>query len=435
MNATFLCLVSALTAPPADPAIPSVSSPSPRFERVVRAQSPDPFYQSMPVYAQGPTLGGPVQPGIPLQTAPPPTFSPGMVVPDGGIPGGSPVPNYAPVLPPSQPSAPFSTDPFTSDPFMGGSENVVPLTQVSDPPGLLPVSYSINGLQPYRFGVTHRLNFGMLPVMDTERDKNYGSQLGNLGIFEFDYAGEYTFPIFDRSIFSYTFQYGLRSWNGPNNASPINAGNLYQNAIDLPGSLHHFGTDFELTTPVDNPVVYQVGFNPSINTDFNSSLSSTAWNLDARAVMFHRVSPQTTLVGGVLYWDRVDDIILPYIGVIRRPSPRREYILVFPNPRISFLISDGGGIAKWAYLRGEYHVESYQIQRQPIRFAGVDHPYNDQIQYRDWRVLGGLRTVNPYGVSAFFEAGVVFSREVQFLRGTPAFDVNPGFIGRAGLQF
>ena len=244
------------------------------------------------------------------------------------------MPSYAPVLPPSQSSAPF-----TSDPFLGGSETVVPLTQFSEPPGLLPVSYSINGLQPYRFGVTHRLNFGLLPVVDTKRDNNFGSQLGNLGIFEFDYAGEYTFPIFDRSIFSYTFQYGLRSWNGPNNASPINPflpNNLFRNAIDLPGSLHHFGTDFEFTTPLDNPVIYQVGFNPSINTDFNSSLSNKAWNLDARAVMFHRVSPQTTLVGGILYWDRVDDIILPYIGVIRRPSPRREYVLVFPEPADQF---------------------------------------------------------------------------------------------------
>ena len=432
VNASVLCLVSVLTAPPTGPAASTVYTSSPQFERVIRAQTPQPFYQSPPIYAQGPTFGAPVQPGVPIQTAPP-IAQPGMVIPNGGgipvgPPVGTPVPGYPPVLPPL--SSP------TIDPFLGGSGAVLPLAAYSEPPGLLPVSYSMNGLHPYRFGVTHRLDFGLIPEQSTKRDPSL-RQLGNMGVFEFDYESEYTTPIFDRSVFSYTFQYGLRSWNGPNNASPIIPaipGNAFINAIDLPGNVHRFGGDFELTTPLDYPVVFQAGFNPSINSDFENGLSSRAWNFDARGVVFHRVSPRTTLVGGVLYWDRVDDVLLPYIGVIRRPTPRREYVLVFPHPRISFMIGDAGGIAKWLYVRGEYHVESYQIERRPL-IGNPGGQFRDQIELRDWRVLGGIRTVNPYGVSAFFEAGAVFGREVEFLEGTTDFDISSGFIARAGLHF
>jgi hypothetical protein len=400
-----------------------VYSPSPQFERVIRAQSPDTFYQSPPVFAQGPTFAPPGQFGAPIEN--PPAF----VAPDtGGYPVGPPVdgsvPNYAPVLPPAQPFGSYS-----GDPFLGGS-SVVPFSEIAEPPGTLPVSLSIDGLHPYRFGITHRLDFGLIPQQDTERNGNLG-QLGDMGIFEFDYESEYTWPVFDRSVFSYTFQYGLRTWDGPSNAGP--PGTVFTNAIDLPGSVNRFGSDFELTTSLDCPLIFQAGFTPSINSDFEQNLTSKAWNFDGRAVFFHRVSPRTTLVGGVMYWDRVDDIVLPYIGVIRKPSPTREYELVFPYPRISFLMGDGGGIAKWWYVRGEYHVESYEITREPL--TGGGGPYQDQIQLRDWRVLSGIRTVNPYGVSAFVEAGAIFSREVEFLRATPDFDITSGFIARAGLHF
>ena len=427
MNASVLCLVSVLTAPPAGQAVPTLYTPSPQFERVIRAQSQELFYQTPPVYAQGPNFA-PTQPGVPMQPGVPYQSAPTFVSPDGGgIPVGppvvSPVPEYSPVLPPTQPFGSMSVDPF-----LGGSA-VVPLTEYADPPGLLPVSYSLTGLHPYRFGITHRLDFGWLPEEDTKRDPSL-SQLGDMGIFEFDYESEYTTPIFDRSVFSYTFQYGLRSWDGPFNADP--PAPVFFNSIDLPGSVHHFGTDLELTTPVDNPVIFQAGFNPSINTDFESDLTNKAWNMDARGVVFNRVSPRTTLVGGILYWDRVDDILLPYVGVIRKPSPNREYHLVFPHPRISFMVDDCNGVAKWVYVRGEYHVESYQIERQPLGGTGS---HSDQIELRDWRVLGGIRTVNPYGVSAFIEAGAVFGREVEFLEGTPAYDIDSGFIARAGLHF
>lgn len=436
MNASILCLVSVLAAPPTNSTVPSVYSPSPAFEYVVRGQSPEPFYPSPPMSAQGPTF---VQPGAPIQTGPPtaipsgPAIPNGTVVPNGavipdagGIPVGPPggAPTYAPVLPPSSPGVPLH-----GDPFLGGP--VAPLMDCADPPGTLPVSYSNDGFHPYRFGITHRLDFGLLPEQDTSRSPQL-SQLGDMGIFEFDYENEYTTPIFDRSIFSHTFQYGLRTWDGPQNADA--PGTVFNNAIDLPGNVHRFGSDFELTTPLDYPLVFQAGFNPSINTDFESSLSSKAWNLDARAVFFHRVSPRTTLVGGALYWDRVDDVVLPYVGVIHKPNPRREYVLVFPQPRVSFLLNDFGGLQKWLYFRGEYHVESYQVERQPLTGSPTG-AFEDQIEIRDWRVLGGIRTVNPYGVSAFLEAGAVFGREVEFLRGTPGYDISSGFIARAGLHF
>ena len=50
-------------------------------------------------------------------------------------------------------------------------------------------------------------------------------------------------------------------------------------------------------------------------------------------------------------------------------------------------------------------------------------------------MLAGFRTVNPYGVSTFIEAGAILGREVEFLNGSRDFDIDSGFIARASLHF
>ena len=50
-----------------------------------------------------------------------------------------------------------------------------------------------------------------------------------------------------------------------------------------------------------------------------------------RAVAFYRTSPQWTWVGGVVYWDRVNDRVLPYAGAIWIPNDHTELRLLFPE--------------------------------------------------------------------------------------------------------
>ena len=58
----------------------------------------------------------------------------------------------------------------------------------------------------------------------------------------------------------------------------------------------------------------------------------------------------------------------------------------------------------------------------------------DQVQFTDWRLMGGFRFEAGW-LTTFIEAGGVFGREVEFRRNGEDFDVDPGFIMRAGFRY
>jgi hypothetical protein len=130
---------------------------------------------------------------------------------------------------------------------------------------------------------------------------------------------------------------------------------------------------------------------------------------------------------GALYWDRVDDIVLPYAGIVWTPSDYLEFRLLFPKPRVSLFLGAPSGVATWAYVSGEYHVESYEIELSPPGSR-------DQVQFEDWRVLGGLRFESGW-LTSFIEAGWVFDRDVEFRSQGTDFDIDTGFIGRVGFRY
>src|SRR5690606_30247483 len=149
-------------------------------------------------------------------------------------------------------------------------------------------------------------------------------------------------------IFAFTQEFGVRWWDGPSTSPAFPT-------ITLPGQVYHVGWDFALSTPPNGPWVVEFGFNPSINSDFEQELSSRGVNYVARVVGLYRASPYLSLVLGVQYWDRVDDLFVPNAGVIWTPDDRWEWRLVFPDPRVSFFVGNEAGYAKWLYVRGEYH--------------------------------------------------------------------------------
>jgi hypothetical protein len=302
--------------------------------------------------------------------------------------------------------APLGANPWSSDPTQfapGGSPTS----------GL--VSWGINGPEPYHFGLASRYDFGFLPKEPTENG------LGQLGIFELDAEWKYTTPSVYQNIFSFAQQFGLRAYDGPLSAPGLTTA--------LPGEVYRIGWDFEYATPVSNygPWYAQFGFNPSINSDFKGSLSSDAWNLDSRGLLYYRQSPQLTYVLGAAFWDRVDDRVVPYAGFIYTPGDRWEYRLVFPQPSISYYAGSLWGFHEWFYVRGEWHIEAYEIQ---LETTGQ----RERVEIEDWRVLIGNRKTNGLFM-LFVEAGWVFGRNVSYERGTPGFDVSSGFIVRTGLTY
>jgi hypothetical protein len=277
-------------------------------------------------------------------------------------------------------------------------------------------SFGVNGPQPYKFGWTSRYDLALMPKAETDGPLNFGQ----MGIFEFNSEWEYTTtldPVWPGWIFSHTPQFGLRTWDGPpTGTSP-----------GLPGNVFRFGWDLELATPAAGGWSMQLGFTPAIASDFEQDLSSKAWNLDGRGILFYQYAPELMLAFGAAYWDRVNDRVVPYAGFVWMPNDRWEYRILFPQPRISYFLGNHDGFAKWVYVSGEYHVEAYEIELEPVGTR-------EQIELEDWRLMLGLR-MEQFGVTAFVEGGWVFGRDVDFLYGTPGFDITSGFLGRIGLRY
>lgn len=328
----------------------------------------------------------------------------------------------APTYPPSGGTPPVMTDPFlggggTQFPTPPAGGNAAPAPYGYDPFAPAPpagYTFGLNGPQPVRYGWEGRYDFGILPGEGTSNP-----DVGSLAVFEADFEKELTTPIGGGYAFGFAPQFNYRSWEGPLGVPGGNAG--------LPPGAYRFGLGLKLLTPSYGPWQFEAGFTPSVGTDFED-VSSDAVMFDGHAVAFFRTSPQFMWAIGAAYWDRVDEIILPYAGVVWTPNDYWEFRLLFPKPRVSWFAGAPMGVPTWLYVAGEYHVEAYEVNVDPINRS-------TRVQLEDIRVVGGARA--EFGsVTGFLEAGWVFERDVDFEAafGTD-FEVDGGFIARAGFRY
>lgn len=279
------------------------------------------------------------------------------------------------------------------------------LYQPNPPPSLTPI-YGSNSPHPYRYGWTPKMDMAYLPSSHTSPDN------GNFSDFEFDSELVYSTPIGPDLVFTASPQFDYRHWNATS---------------AFKYDLYRFGLNLQLGTPQSvGSWGYQLTFNPSVNTDFSSSLANESVNLDANGMIFYSHDPSLLFVVGVGYLDRVHDIIIPYAGVIYKPDDLWEFRLLFPQGRISRYIGDFWWGSHWLYLQWEFHVDSFQVSTPTAA--------HNQIQYEDYRLTFGLRS-DHVGFTKYIEAGYVFGRSVDYKYVLPGFDVNNGFIVRGGIRF
>jgi hypothetical protein len=374
---------------------PPLWKPAANFDEVViRAQNGSPFYEEL-----GPADGGGGVPQYPYSGGAPAFSTP------GAVPGNPPALGGAPY---AAPSGGFGPAPAQYDPFVG------------PPPGAAPpgaggqiVVPGVTGAEPYRFGPTARFDFGYITPADA--DNGYGS----LHVFEFDSDLPIVSPQPNGDVFTFTPQFDMRQFSGPSSPPGMPG---------FPNDLYRFGWDFEYA--LLNPTGRWsgvIGFNPSINTDFERPLSMTSVNWDGRAVAFYQASPTLKVALGVLYYDRVTDRLLPYAGVIVTPSDRLELRLVFPEPRIEYFLGHSFlGKPTWVYARGEYHIEAWEVE--------VPAGRHNQLQVEDYRFLIGARKDQGWG-QTFLEAGYVFNRSARYASGAPGFNMGDAWIFRGGVRF
>ena len=383
MSASFLCLAAALSAAQLAPGSwQPIYTPTTGFSTA--AGSVGPVYDPPPTFASSPVLRTAPQS---YETVYPPAQPGGVAGSDGFLmPMVQPAPSASPFVP--QPGLVSAYGPGPAGPYGG------------------------NGPQPYRYGWSSRYEFEFLPKVGTTRPN------GNFGSFGFDAAWKNVLPIrwwTEPKILSFTQTFGLRQWDGPTGAS------------GLPGNVFYFGWDVELAKVDRGPWSFVAAFAPSINSDLQNSLTRRAIHYDGRAIAYYRASPQVLLAMGLGFWDRVNDRLIPYAGVVFTPDDRWEIRALFPKSRLSYFVGNVWGFSTWLYTRGEFHVESYEIDREPV---GIQ----DQIEMSDWRVLVGARGDNGWS-TGFLEFGFVFDRQVTFQSSFPSFDISADFLIRMGLQF
>lgn len=390
VTTSFMFLLAAVLPGPIDstPPTPFEEALTEESAWVARGQSPSDYGSPYFTDPSGVSHIGYSTPAIPIQ-------QPGVVQP---YQGGSPYMN------PGVPAYPNAIqDPFSQ----GGMDPYANPMQGYQMRG-------INGPQPVRYGWSQRFDVSYMPG-----ETAYPPAAGNFEIFGIDWQMIHTKPIGTNWTWAIGPQFSYRSWKGPIDPP--------MSDTDLPGSAYRFGLDMMLRSPTVNGWTFELGFDPSIASDFRSSIDSNSFLYDAHGVAFVQLNPKWTLALGVLYWDRVDDIILPYAGAIWTPNDIWELRIIFPKPRISVFLGTPMGIPTWAYVGAEYHVEAYQIK--PKNF-----PDDTRVQLADWRVAGGLKWETGW-LTSFAEAGYIFDRKVEYARYGDNFSVKDGFMARMGFRY
>ncbi len=390
-------------------------------ETVFRGQSPDA------------DAGVPIPPdaGVtpnPMPSAAPPTSAPSMIMEPYTTDGIVSSPDMSmPVYQESTTwnafSPPVTPDPFLTQPGYGVQPGpYAPYQPYGQPGGYqqpgIPQQgmsvYGANGAQPYRFGWSNRVDVSWIPGAGLSAPA--GGATGDMDIFGVDYDLAYSSPFAAGWILNWTNQFAYRNWKGPG-------------GINLPSDLFRFGIDLELETPQAGPVGWSFGITPSINTDFNSSVGGEGFQLDGRGIMFFQLDQYWTLGLGAQYWDRVDDMIIPWAGLIYRDD-YWEWQMMYPEARVSLFLGNEAMWSKWLYVRGEYHVESYGTE---IDYGGLTSEAQTQIE--DYRILIGLKMDSGY-YQWFMEGGWVLDRNVSFSSAAvPGYELDTAFIGQIGLRF
>lgn len=303
--------------------------------------------------------------------------------------------------------------PTYSDPFVGGPGGA-PYAPYSGAAGVAPYGAGgfstpgANGPAPYRMGWHTDLDIEWMP------ETSASGAGGNFEQFGVDYDLGYTGPFMPGWMMTWTNQFRLRNWDGPGGGA------------GLPGKAFRFGWDFELETPKTGPVSVKFGITPSINSDLADGLGRSAFQLDGRGMFIFQLDQYWSMVLGAGYWDRVDDRVIPYVGLVYRDD-FWEWRIMYPETTVSLFLGNEAQWSKWMYMRAEYHVEAYEVT--------TSGGGRDQAELEDYRILLGFR-MDAGTYSWFTEGGWVFDRNVDF--GLPAngsFSPETGFIGRIGWRY
>ncbi len=409
-----------------------------------------------PVPGATPYAGSSVYPATPAPTTPVyPPASGAVYPPTGGA-------VYPPVPQPSAAPAPLF-DPY-ANPSLGTPPVDVPYTAPATPYGASPYGaspYTVAPQQPMygtpypstpapQTGSSLSQTFGQ-PQWSNGSAYNYQNPDGSVArlqrlLQQISFEHTYLFGDHDadhleinRTELAATF--GVPIFRNPNTPLLITPGFAFNwlegpvdDEADLPARVYDAYLDTAWYPRFNDWLGADLGVRTGVWTDFEA-VNDDSIRILGRGLGVITLSPRMDVHVGVWYLDRNNVKILPAGGVYWKPNTEWDLFLIFPNPKIRKRFVNIGTSQWWWYAAGEYGGGRWTIERDPDHFGGV--PTDDDFDYNDIRVIGGLEWATATQARGRLEAGYVFERELIY-DGTNhphEFELDPTFMFRAGLDF
>lgn len=204
--------------------------------------------------------------------------------------------------------------------------------------------------------------------------------------------------------------------------------------LDLPADLYDYSLGFSWLRPINERWTLRFMFGTALATDGKNN-SSDAWQFRGGAFAVYRPNPDWSWIVGALVLGRNDIPAVPAVGVIWQPNAALRFDLTLPKPRIAFRLMDNGPRQQWGYIGGGFNGGTWAYER----VGGFD----DQLTYRDWRLLLGwestpaLERGMPFtrGRKLGVELAYVFARQFEFETARSDIKLDDTFMLRVSGSF
>ncbi len=208
----------------------------------------------------------------------------------------------------------------------------------------------------------------------------------------------------------------------------------------LPSETYDAYTQFRWMRRLSPRLGIDLAITPGVFSDFNQG-SGDAFRLTGHGAAMWTYTENLKFVLGAAYIDRYTTDVLPIAGFIWTPHDDIKFDLVFPHPRISWLLFDSRMYVTyqsideevvyypqyWAYIAGEFGGGVWAIER-----AGGAA---DEIDYSDYRFVMGIERKMPGGLGSHFEIGYVFGRKLRYASNFARYRPGDTVMLRAGLTY
>jgi len=199
---------------------------------------------------------------------------------------------------------------------------------------------------------------------------------------------------------------------------------------DLPARVYDAYTQFRSLGRVNPRLGVELAVTLGAFSDFRQG-ADEAFRITGHGAAMWEWTPTMKVVLGAAYIDTPDADVIPVCGLIW--SPHEDFTLeaVFPRPKLAHRVYWPGACTKdvqdWVYVAGEFGNDTWAIRRT----GGTD----DEVNYRDWRVVLGLERKAIGRLDARLELAYVFSRELKYKSPTPNLDLSDTVMLRAGVTY